>query len=143
MPDAGATREKTTAIASLRGVSHRYGRAVALDDVSVEIPAGSMAGLIGPDGVGKSTLLALIAGVRRIQDGAVETLGGDMRDDGHRQRCYARIAYMPQGLGSNLYPTLTVFENLDFVARLFDQPRDGAACADRRAAARDLPRRVR
>jgi ribosome-dependent ATPase len=109
--------------ANVAGLTHRYKKTVALDDVTLAIPAGCMAGLIGPDGVGKSTLLALIAGVRRIQAGAVDALGGDMRERTHRQACHSRIAYMPQGLGRNLYPTLSVFENLDFFARLFGQPR--------------------
>jgi len=104
-------------------VSHRYGRTVALDDVTLEIPARCMVGLIGPDGVGKSTLLALISGVRRIQEGEVFALDGDMADPEHRRLSLPRIAYMPQGLGRNLYPTLTVFENLDFFGRLFDQPK--------------------
>ncbi|MDR3468839.1 MAG: ATP-binding cassette domain-containing protein, partial [Xanthobacteraceae bacterium] len=103
----------------IAGVTHRYGATAALDDVSLEIPAGCIAGLIGPDSAGKSTLLALIAGVRRIQRGEVQALGGDMKDIGHRRSSYARIAYMPQGLGRNLYPTLSVFENIDFFGRLF------------------------
>ncbi len=107
--------------AELRGVSHRYGRTIALDDVSIDIPTHCMVGLIGPDGVGKSTLLALIAGVRTIQEGEVVALDGSMRDAEHRRSSLPRIAYMPQGLGRNLYPTLTVFENLDFFGRLFDQ----------------------
>jgi ribosome-dependent ATPase len=107
--------------ARVRGLSHRYGRTIALDDVTLDIPARCMVGLIGPDGVGKSTLLALISGVRRIQDGEVFALDGDMRDAAHRRSSLPRIAYMPQGLGRNLYPTLTVFENLDFFGRLFDQ----------------------
>jgi ribosome-dependent ATPase len=113
----------TGSAAGVRRVSHRYGRTVALDDVTIEIPARCMVGLIGPDGVGKSTLLALISGVRRIQEGEVVALDGDMRDAEHRRSSLPRIAYMPQGLGRNLYPTLTVFENLDFFGRLFDQPR--------------------
>ncbi len=75
--------------------------------------------MIGPDGVGKSTLLSLIAGARAVQDGRVEVLGGDMADATHRQQTCPRIAYMPQGLGRNLYPTLSVFENVDFFGRLF------------------------
>ena len=105
--------------AEVRGVTHYYGATAALDEVSLEVPAGCMAGLIGPDGAGKSTLLALIAGVRRIQRGEVAALGGDMKDIDHRRASYARIAYMPQGLGRNLYPTLSVFENIDFFGRLF------------------------
>ncbi len=108
--------------AELRAVSHRYGRTVALDNVSIDIPARCMVGVIGPDGVGKSTLLALIAGVRTIQEGEVFALDGSMRDAEHRRSSLPRIAYMPQGLGRNLYPTLTVFENLDFFGRLFGQP---------------------
>src|SRR3974377_468239 len=113
----------TRAAARVRHLSHRYGRTIALDDVTLDIPTQCMVGFIGPDGVGKSTLLALIAGVRRIQEGEVFALDGDMRDDRHRRLSLPRIAYMPQGLGRNLYPTLTVFENLDFFGRLFDQPK--------------------
>ena len=49
----------------------------------------------------------------------VTGLGGDIADAGHRTRTFPRIAYMPQGLGRNLYPTLSVFENVDFFGRLF------------------------
>ena len=80
-----------------------------------------MAGLIGPDGTGKSSLLALVTGARAVQQGKVEVLGGDMADSGHRRRLGPRIAYMPQGLGGNLYPTLSVQENIGFFARLFGQ----------------------
>jgi ribosome-dependent ATPase len=108
-------------VAKVEHVSHRYGKSVALDDVTIEIPARQMIGVIGPDGVGKSTLLALIAGVRIIQQGHVTVLDGDMADNAHRTAQGARIAYMPQGLGRNLYPTLSVFENIDFHGRLFGQ----------------------
>lgn len=102
-------------------VSHRYGDTIALDSATLSIPVGSRVALIGPDGVGKSTLLALIAGVRRIQSGTVTVLGGDMASRRHRDAIAPRIAYMPQGLGRNLYPTLTVVENIDFFGRLFGQ----------------------
>ncbi|KHE57554.1 hypothetical protein D480_0224345, partial [Pseudomonas aeruginosa] len=101
-------------VASLAGVSLCYGQTRAVDDVSLEIPANRMVGLIGPDGVGKSSLLALLAGARKMQDGEIQVLGGDMRDVRHRRAVCPRIAYMPQGLGKNLYPTLSVFENVDF-----------------------------
>lgn len=106
-------------VARLAGVSLRYGETRAVDDVSLEIPANRMVGLIGPDGVGKSSLLALLAGARKMQDGEIQVLGGDMRDVRHRRAACPRIAYMPQGLGKNLYPTLSVFENVDFFGRLF------------------------
>lgn len=78
-----------------------------------------MVGLIGPDGVGKSSLLSLIAGARTIEQGNVMVLGGDMRDVHHRREVCPKIAWMPQGLGKNLYHTLSVYENVDFFARLF------------------------
>ncbi len=118
--------------ARLVGVSLRYGETIALDAVSLDIPAGRMVGLIGPDGVGKSSLFSLVAGARAVQSGTVETLGGDMADRRRREAAFTRIAYMPQGLGKNLYPTLSVQENLDFFGRLFGQ--DGAE-RDRRIAA--------
>ncbi|RAR60258.1 ribosome-dependent ATPase [Onishia taeanensis] len=108
-------------VATLDGVSHRYKSIIALDNVSLEIPSARMVGVIGPDGVGKSTLLGLIAGVRRLQVGQVTALGGAMDDAKHRAATYARIAYMPQGLGRNLYQTLSVRENIDFFGRLYGQ----------------------
>ena len=104
---------------SISRLSHRFGKTQALDDVSFDIPRGATVGLIGPDGVGKSTLLSLIAGVRVVQGGRVEVLGGDMADKNVRLHMSHRVAFMPQGLGRNLYPTLTVAENIDFHARMF------------------------
>ena len=109
------------AVASVERVTHRYGKTFALNDLTLDIPAQCMVGLIGPDGVGKSTLLALISGVRKIQAGKVTVLDGNMADERHRRASYGRIAYMPQGLGRNLYPTLSVFDNIDFFGRLFGQ----------------------
>jgi ribosome-dependent ATPase len=106
-------------VVRLSGVSLSYGATHALDDITLDIPAGVVAGLIGPDGVGKSSLLSLVAGARAIQNGGVFVLGGDMSDSRHRRRTCPRIAYMPQGLGKNLYPTLSVFENVEFFGRLF------------------------
>ncbi|UFN47129.1 ribosome-associated ATPase/putative transporter RbbA [Roseomonas sp. OT10] len=117
--------------ATLHDVRHHYGRVAALDGVSLDIPAGVMAGLVGPDGVGKSTLLGLLAGVRRPQEGEITALGGDLRDPQVLVRARQRIAYMPQGLGRNLYQTLSVAENIDYFARLFGQ---GAAERKQRAA---------
>ena len=78
-----------------------------------------MVGLIGPDGVGKSSLLSLISGARVIEHGNIMVLGGDMSEVRHRQDVCPKIAWMPQGLGKNLYHTLSVYENVDFFARLF------------------------
>ncbi len=106
-------------VAQLSAVTLTYGTVKALDEVNVTIPAGGMVGLIGPDGVGKSSLLALIAGARKIQQGQISVLDTDIGSRHLRETLLPRIAYMPQGLGRNLYPTLSVTENVDFFARLF------------------------
>ncbi|MGB2109843.1 MAG: ATP-binding cassette domain-containing protein, partial [Marinobacter vinifirmus] len=109
----------TDTVARLEGISHRYGETAALCDITLDFPAGCMVGLIGPDGVGKSTLLGLVAGARELQQGRLQVLGGDMASHRFRNRAAPRIAYMPQGLGGNLYHTLTVDENIAFFADLF------------------------
>ncbi|VVK89357.1 Uncharacterized ABC transporter ATP-binding protein YbhF [Klebsiella pneumoniae] len=106
-------------VALLEHVGQQFGATIALRDISLAIPARRMVGLIGPDGVGKSSLLSLIAGARIIEQGNVMVLGGDMRDMHHRREVCPKIAWMPQGLGKNLYHTLSVYENVDFFARLF------------------------
>ena len=111
-------------VARLGHVSHRYGTTCALDAVTLTIQSECTVGLIGPDGVGKSTLLGIIAGARRIQSGRVHVLDGDMANSSHRNAACSRIAYMPQGLGKNLYPDLSVRENIEFFGRLFGQSRD-------------------
>ena len=110
-------------VARLEDVTHRYAAVRALDAVTLEIPSQRMVGVIGPDGVGKSSLLGIIAGSRQIQEGRVGVLSGDMADAAHRAAVCPRIAYMPQGLGKNLYPDLSVRENIEFFARLFGQGR--------------------
>ncbi|EQA9813190.1 ribosome-associated ATPase/putative transporter RbbA [Klebsiella oxytoca] len=106
-------------VARLENVSQHFGATVALKDITLSIPARCMVGLIGPDGVGKSSLLSLISGARVIEHGNVMVLGGDMSDVRHRRDVCPKIAWMPQGLGKNLYHTLSVYENVDFFARLF------------------------
>jgi ribosome-dependent ATPase len=114
-------------VARVTGISLNYGKRLALADVTLDFPAACMVGLIGPDGVGKSSLLALLAGARALQHGHLDVLGGDMGSARHRDMVCPRIAYMPQGLGKNLYPTLSVEENLQFFGRLF-----GHSAAERR-----------
>ncbi len=117
-PAAGAAQGP---VARLQDVGLSYGSTRALSGITLDIPAGCMVGLIGPDGVGKSSLLSLIAGARALQGGRIEVLGGDIADSRHRRLTSPRIAFMPQGLGKNLYPTLSVFENADFFGGLFGQ----------------------
>jgi ribosome-dependent ATPase len=115
----GDQENRAAPIARLSGISLSYRKTLALDDITLDLPAACMVGLIGPDGVGKSSLLALIAGARVVQQGSLEVLGGDLTSTRHRDDVCPRIAYMPQGLGKNLYPTLSVEENLQFFGRLF------------------------
>ena len=117
----------------MHAVSLHHGRTCALDGITLDLPAGQIIGVIGPDGVGKSTLLSLIAGARKLQEGMLEVLGDDMADAAHRRAVCPRIAFMPQGLGRNLYATLSVSENLHFFARLFGQAR-----AERQTRIEDL-----
>src|SRR3954451_3311931 len=120
-------------VVSIRDVTHRYGDVVALDGISLEIPSGIMVGIVGPDGVGKSTLMALVAGSKKMQQGRVLVLDGDIGDARHRRAVGPRVAYMPQGLGKNLYLELSVHDNVDFMARLF-----GLSEAERRVRVKEL-----
>jgi ribosome-dependent ATPase len=113
------TGARTTAAIAAAGLSLAYGKTIALDGITLDIPAGRMVGLIGPDGVGKSSLMSLVAGARALQAGDLTVLDSDMREADHRRALCRRVAYMPQGLGRNLYPTVSIFENVDFFGRLF------------------------
>src|SRR3954453_5709347 len=122
-----------TPVVSIKSVSHKYGGVVALDALSLEIPRGIMVGIVGPDGVGKSTLMALVAGSKKLQEGRLTVLDGDIGSGRHRRAVGPRIAYMPQGLGKNLYLELSVYDNVDFMAQLF-----GLSAADRKVRIKEL-----
>ena len=108
-------------VAKVTNLSHKYSDVIALDNITLNIESGKMIGFIGPDGVGKSTLLSILSMVKIIQTGEVEVLNGDIKSKKYRNKICPRIAYMPQGLGKNLYMTLSVYENIEFFARLFGQ----------------------
>lgn len=114
-------------VAILRDVSQRFGQIEALRSITLNIPHGQLVGLVGPDGVGKSTLLDLLSGARALQQGSIEVFGVNMADARMRQSVINRVAYMPQGLGRNLYDALTIAENLHHFGALF-----GHDQADRR-----------
>ncbi len=120
-------------VVSIQNVTHRYGKTLALDGISLDIPPGLMVGVIGPDGVGKSTLMGLVAGAKKMQEGKITVLNGDIADARHRRDACPRIAYMPQGLGKNLYLELSVRDNVDFMARLF-----GLSASERPAKIKEL-----
>ena len=98
-----ASQSTSAPVVSIKDVTHRYGSVAALNGISLDIPGSLMVGIIGPDGVGKSTLMAIVAGSKKLQQGNVTVLGGDIADAQHRGDVCPRIAYMPQGLGKNLY----------------------------------------
>lgn len=108
---------------SIQHLSHQYGKTQALKEVSLQIPQGVTVGLIGPDGVGKSTLLSLISGVKILQQGDISVFGLNIADSKARDQLSHKIAFMPQGLGKNLYPTLSIYENIEFHARLYSLPK--------------------
>lgn len=105
--------------AKVTHLSHVYGKVKALQNVTFDIPKGCTVGLIGPDGVGKSTLLSLITGVKQLQTGSIEVLGKNVSTTENRDALSHQVAFMPQGLGKNLYPTLSIYENIDFHGRLY------------------------
>lgn len=108
-----------TMVAQLCDVQHHYGKNQVLKSISVDIAQGVLTGIIGPDGVGKSTLLGLLAGVKRLQHGTITVFDEDITDKHARSKLCQRVAYMPQGLGKNLYPSLSIYDNLSFFATLF------------------------
>lgn len=123
----------------LQHVTHHYGKICALNDITLTLPQATTIGLVGPDGVGKSTLLSLIAGIKILQQGEISVLDGNIRDKKTRDALSHDIAFMPQGLGHNLYPTLSVDENIDFHARLFSLSKQARkAQIDRLLAATNL-----
>ena len=98
-----------------QGLTKSYGKLVALDHVSLSVPEGSLFGLIGPDGAGKTTLYQILTTLLNPDEGNAIVAGLDVAKDYRRLR--AEIGYMPERF--SLYPDLTVMENLRFFAALF------------------------
>ena len=101
--------------AELSAAGRRFGSVVALDDFSLSVAPGSLVGIIGPSGAGKTTTIRLLTGGLRPTSGAVRVLGEDPTR--LRANTRERIGFMPQNV--SLYDDLTVAENLDFAGSLF------------------------
>jgi ABC-2 type transport system ATP-binding protein len=99
----------------VEGATMRFNGLTALDDVSLEVNPGTIVGVVGPSGAGKTTLVRLLTGALSPSRGAVRVLGEDPNRFSPRAR--QKIGYMPQLF--TLYPDLTAAENVDFVASLY------------------------
>ena len=106
-------------IVSARDVSHYYKKSTGLENFNISLSRGKFHAIVGPDGVGKSTFLGLVATAKQMQKGELFVLDQNVRGSKERANLAHRIAYMPQGLGRNLYPDLTISEHLDYFAALF------------------------
>ena len=113
-----AAAQHVDPVVQVTGFGKRYKKHVAVDGVSLEIRKGEIYGLIGPDGSGKSSLMKAIAGVLTYDEGTVEVFGTIVDSERAAERVKQRIGFLPQGLGLNLYPDLSVEENIDFFAHL-------------------------
>lgn len=96
----------------------RYKKHMAVEAVDLAVKRGEMYGLIGPDGAGKSSLMKAIAGVLSYEGGEVEVFGIKVNSERAAERIKHKIGFLPQGLGLNLYPDLSIEENINFFARL-------------------------
>uniref|UniRef100_A0A7C4W0Y3 ABC transporter ATP-binding protein n=1 Tax=Desulfatirhabdium butyrativorans TaxID=340467 RepID=A0A7C4W0Y3_9BACT len=111
-------------LVAIHGFQKAYGRTIAVRNVDLRVRQGEMYGLIGPDGAGKSTLMKAVAGVLAYDGGRVEVFGHPVGSEAEAERIKDRIGFMPQGLGLNLYPELSIEENVDFFARLRLVPKE-------------------
>jgi ABC-2 type transport system ATP-binding protein len=104
-----------------RGLRRAFGPTIAVDSLDLEVDEGSVFGLVGPDGAGKTTTMRMLAGILDPTDGEAEVAGCDVRR--HPESVKHHIGYVSQRFG--LYPDLTVIENIDFYADIFSVPKKG------------------
>jgi len=102
-------------VVSTEGLTRRYGDLAAVDDVTLNVPSGTILGVIGPSGSGKTTLIRMLTGTLEPSQGKIEVLGEHPRK--FKRHTREKLGYMPQHF--ILYDELTASENLSFVASLF------------------------
>ena len=108
----------TQPLIRVTALEKQYRKHMAVQGVDLSIRQGEIYGLIGPDGAGKSSLMKVIAGVLSYEAGAVEVFGVTVDSESAAEKIKHRLGFLPQGLGLNLYPELSVEENIDFFAQL-------------------------
>jgi ABC-2 type transport system ATP-binding protein len=113
-----APGDKPRHVIGVRAFSKSYGKHVAVQSVTLSVAPGQIYGLIGADGAGKSSLMKAIAGVLTYDEGEIEVFGQAIDSEKNAEKVKDKVGFMPQGLGLNLYPTLSIDENIDFFARL-------------------------
>jgi len=101
-----------------KNLTRRYGKLTAVDNLNLQIPAGSLFGLIGPNGAGKTTTMRMLAGLLDPSEGEILLHGESTRSSGSRFR--HELGYMPDFFG--VYEDMLVWEYLDFFARCYNTP---------------------
>ncbi|GAB6034362.1 ATP-binding cassette domain-containing protein [Galenea microaerophila] len=115
---------QTETVVRAKGFYKRYKKWVAVENLDLTIQRGEIYGLIGPDGAGKSSIMKAVAGVLAFEQGELQVFNEKLDSEAAAERIKARIGFMPQGLGANLYAELSVEENIDFFAQLRLVPED-------------------
>ena len=100
-------------------LSRKFGDFIAVDNLNLVVPKGTIYGFLGPNGCGKSTTLRMLTGLLTPTTGTVNVLGLDIPHQAEQLRL--RIGYMTQKF--SLYQDLTIQENLEFMGQIFGIPR--------------------
>ncbi len=106
------------AIIDVRGLTKRYGGRTVVDHVDMQVARGRIYGFLGPNGSGKTTTIRMLCGLLTPDEGSGTCLGFDIRKESRRIK--REVGYMTQKFG--LYEDLSIEENLDFIARVYEMP---------------------